>query len=101
MNGLNLDQANQIVVNIWRVCSECKAKMDPRSTLCPNPKCRAITEFNRVIVGSYYEHYELKKCEIHDTQITYCIHPTENSELKDLRTYCTQCLKDELKESGK
>lgn len=91
---LSLDQANQILININRKCGECGARMDPRSTTCLDRACRAITAFPKVIDTSYYEHYEIKKCEAHDMQIFYCIHPAANSELKDLVTFCTLCLKE-------
>lgn len=101
MVKLTLDQANQILIHIWRKCATCCEAMDPRSTTCPDRKCRAENVLPKVIADSYYEHYEMRKCELHDTQIFYCIHPTVNSELKDLVTFCTVCLKSLVSEAAK
>lgn len=99
--NLTAAQINQILCNIHRKCAECGTIQDPRSTVCIDRKCGSTTKFPFVIISSYYEHYELKKCSIHDTQITYCIHPSVDSELQDLITYCTQCLKEDLEEKIK
>lgn len=79
-----------IFANFHRYCNDCKAYMQPLSTMCRS--CGLVQPFVKVDKMSYVEHFELKKCEIHESGFHYCIHPGMDSTFDELHQYCVFCV---------
>ncbi len=94
MVELTRSQCELVINQLNRKCSYCNFDLEPFSTTCI--KCGTHNKLTKVIEGSWYEHYEMKKCEKHDTQVHYCIHPKKTSTLEELQTICLQCCIDRL-----
>ena len=96
---LGNDNARIIFSNFHRYCTQCKAYMQPLSTMCRN--CGLRAEFTKVDPISYIEHFEMKECPKHGSYFHYCIHPAMDSELEDLLTFCVICVFSDFELLGK
>lgn len=81
--------AGIVLENFSRQCPGCAKQMQPLSTLCPF--CGMRTPFTKYDRKNYYEHFEMKKCDVHDSYFFYCMHPKVDSKMEDLQQVCVAC----------
>lgn len=96
---LNLAMMDIILANFARKCQNCETWMQPHSTKCV--RCGNVEPFVKVFVPSYFEHFVQLKCKVHEEgTFHFCMHPRNDSELEELRTWCVRCIMDEVAKKG-
>lgn len=90
VNKLTEQQMNIILDNFGRHCLGCKKQMQPLSTRCPN--CGIRTPFKKVYENHFIEHFEIAKCDVHDSSFHFCSHPKSDSQMHELMQFCVKCI---------